>query len=89
VGDGDQDDMYDKRTFTNHKNNSLPVVAKHSGFINGLPVFHSSLICSILDLLIFRPLAIKNLTLLDPSIEHDVAASSTSSSNKIDDRDIA
>jgi hypothetical protein len=34
---------------------------------------------SILDLLIFRPLAIKNLTLLDPSIEHDVAASSTSS----------
>jgi hypothetical protein len=30
VGDGDQDDMYDKTTFTNHKNNSLPVVASVS-----------------------------------------------------------
>jgi hypothetical protein len=41
--------------------------SEHSGFINGLPVFHSSLICSILDLLIFRPLAIKNLTLKSQS----------------------
>ena len=30
VGDGDQDDMYDNTTFTNHINNSLPVVASVS-----------------------------------------------------------